>query len=283
MIAMEPGGQHNGKTKFNGEGLTRTLNPRLFQLPNSRKRVPVTIKAPQSLSSEEFPPLPSNRKTSPPVIQRDDEGSSDSPIGDQRHPDSPQRTVPVSNGHSKIEVLPPGGPVTEPPKWRPDVFVPNFVSKACSEINNAPAIQIVTNGARDVNYTAYISNFASPLFLPPRNVLKAPPMSSLPLVPVDQIDSQNYEKNFNDCVLMDWTAEVLGLQTYDLFGVPLNVLNSTLQTFTLHVPGLRENTPRVVYGDTVLLRQLLFEPGSSIPRGMDYWINHGGRQRGTSS
>ena len=159
----------------------------------------------------------------------------------------------------------------------------NFVSKAFSEINNAPATQIIGKEARDVNYEAYVSNFASSLFLPPRIVPNAPFISTFPLLPLDHIDLQNYERHFNDCVLMDCEVQGLGFRSYDLFGVPLRAFDPVLQTFTLHVPGLRENAPKVVYGDSVLLRQLLFEPGSSLPRGLDAWINHGGRQRGRFS
>ena len=153
-----------------------------------------------------------------------------------------------------------------------------------SEINNAPVTQfIAAMEARDVDYEAYVSNFASSLLLPPRNVPNAPSISTFPLVPLDHIDLQNYERHFNDCVLMDCEVQRLEFQSYNLFGVPLRAFDPECQTFTLHVPGLRENAPKVVYGDSVFLRQLLFEPGSSLPRGMDAWINHGGRQRGKFS
>lgn len=53
------------------------------------------------------------------------------------------------------------------------------------------------------------------------------------------------------------------------------------QMYKLHVPGLRENAPRVVYGDSILLRHLLTEPGTNLPRGVDEWLSRGGRERGT--
>ena len=295
---MHQGGQRKAQAKPN------LLNPKLFQRPNS---IPVTIKPPSLLSSEkspplpskietsspairpptllssvEFPPLPSDIKTSPPVIRHDDEECSDPPVWDQQHPSAPLRIVPVSSGHLEIEARS-GGATAESRNWRPDVFAQNFVSKAYSEINDAPAVQSKSQGGRDVDYAAYVSNFASPLFLPPRDVPKAPPISSTPLIPLDHLDTQNYGRHFNDCVIMDVRAQTMEVRSYDLFGVPLGLRDPTYQYFNLHIPGLRENTPKVVYGDPVVLRQLLFEPGSSLPKGMDSWINRGGRQRGRFS
>lgn len=270
---MQQGGQRKGQAKAN------LLNPKLFQRPNS---IPVTIKPPRSLSSEQSPPMSSNVKTSPPVIRHDDDDCSDSPVRDQQRPSTALKTVPVNSGHLEIEAIS-GGATAESRNWRPDVFAQNFVSKAFSEINDAPAVQRKSKGGRDVDYAAYVSNFASPLFLPPRDVPKAPPISSTPLVPLDHLDTQNYECHFNDCVIMDVRAQTMEMRSYDLFGVPLGLRDPTYQYFNLHIPGLRENTPKVVYGDAVVLRQLLFEPGSSLPKGMDSWINRGGRQRGRFS
>ena len=283
---MEQSRQHKEQPKSNRESLIRGPKPRYSEPHNGRNRIAITVKTPSQHSSEEFPPLPSNRKTSQPIIKHNDEDNSASPREDQRRPDTTQRTVPVgngtvpvSNGHCQIEVIP-GGVTVEPRTWRPDVFVQNFVPKAFLEINGAQAEQVLSREARGVNYEAYVSNFASPLFLP-RNDLEPRPISSYPLVALDHIDLQNYERHFNDSVLMDWRAQELGMNSYNLFGKLLKVLNLEDQTFELDVPGLRENTPKVVYGDLVVLRQLQFEPGSSLLRGMDDWVNHGGRQQGT--
>ena len=279
---MEQGGQHNGQPKSNRKSWIRGPNPQNFELPNTRGHVPATIKIPPLFSSEEFPPLPSNRKTSPPSIKHEGEARSYSPVADQRRVNTTQMTVPVNSGHLNVQVVPEKA-TTEPRNWRPDVFVQNFVSQAYYDINNAPATPRFSKEVRNVDYAAYVSDFASPLFLPPRNLPKVPPFSGEPLVQVNHIDLQNYGRHFNDCVLMDWSVEWVGLRSYDLFAMPLDLLDPKLQTFNLHVPGLRENNPKVVYGDTIILRQLVIEPESGLLRGIDAWMNHGGRQRGTSS
>ena len=38
------------------------------------------------------------------------------------------------------------------------------------------------------------------------------------------------------------------VRSYDLFGVRLDFVDRNHQMFRLHVPGLRENAPKVAYG-----------------------------------
>ena len=305
---MKPSGQREGPSKPNRE---RLIQGPLLQVPNSIFLNPADIKPLPLLSSDEFPLLPSNRRTPPPIIKYGDEGRSDSPIadqrrpsttpmtvpviklndevcsgspvGDHRRPDTIRRTVPASNAELKPEVIS-GRAIAESRNWKPDVFAQNFISNAFTDINKAQAVQIWSDEARDVNYTAYISNFANPLFLPPRDVPQAPPINGFPLVPLDYLDTQNYERHFNDCVIIDFRAQMMEMQSYDLFAVTLRALDHPLlQNFQLCVPGLRDNTPRVVYGDRIILRQLVFEPGSALPKGMSSWMNSGACQRGTFS
>ena len=300
---MKQSGQREGPSKANRE---RLIQGPSLQRPNNISLDPAAIKPPSLLSPEEYPPLPSNKKTPPSIIKHDDEGRSDQrrpnttqmtvpviklndkglsdpPVGDQRHPDTIRRTAPASNAELELEVTS-GRATAESRNWKPDVFAQNFIPKAFSDVNKAQAVQIWSEEARGVNYAAYISNFASPLFLPPREVPQAPPINGFPLVPLDYLDTQNYERHFNDSVLIDFRAQMMETQSYDLFAVKLKVLDHPmLQNFQLCVPGLHENTPRVVYGDNVILRQLVFEPGSTLPRGMTSWMNSGAFQRGRFS
>lgn len=78
---------------------------------------------------------------------------------------------------------------------------------------------------------------------------------------------------------LDLEAQTPEVRSYDLFGVQLNIIDPDQQIFGLHVPGIREEAPRVAYGDIVMLRQLIVDPATNLPLGMDFWISSLSRER----
>ncbi len=65
-----------------------------------------------------------------------------------------------------------------------------------------------------------------------------------------------------------------------LFGIPLLPMNPAVPSCRVHVVGIREGTPNVALGDTVLLRQLVIDPITGLPKDMDAWIADNGVVRG---
>ncbi len=161
-------------------------------------------------------------------------------------------------------------------QWRPDIFVHAFVPKSLTAINDSPAYLDKTISGKGVDFEAYTSTFAATRFLP-ASVEPSSWQSSLnPLVDrLDHLSSLNYGRYFRDCLLLDLEAQVPELRSYDLFKVLLETLHMG-QRYRLKVPGLREGTPSVNLGDFILLRQLILDPVTQLPQGMDAWLAPGG-------
>lgn len=161
---------------------------------------------------------------------------------------------------------------------RLDVYARPFVPQALSIINTQPALVIDTKPAKDADYEAYTRTFAGTHFLPMRAsepVLMQPETrDDAP----DHLDWSKYNEYFQSCLATEIQAQQGERWEYNLYAVPLD--QPTARIYTLHVAGLRENTPRVEVGDTVMLRQLrLMNARNGKPLGMESWLN-GGMHRG---
>ena len=168
-------------------------------------------------------------------------------------------------------------------QWRPDVYVQAFVPQSLKAINDAPASLVTTRPIDGIDFGKYVSTFAGTHFLP---TLDKPPYPSvdgnLPVDSLDRLLPENYEQYFTDCLVLDLEAQIPEYRSYDLFGVLLELLDHAQQIYLLKVPGVREGTPSVDFGDSVMLRQLILNPVTKSPRGMDLWLTPGvGRDRGT--
>ena len=161
-------------------------------------------------------------------------------------------------------------------QWRPDIFVHAFVPKSLTAINDSPAFLDKTTTGKGIDFEAYSSTFAAPRFLPAFVEPSSWQSSPIPLVDrLDYLSSANYGQYFRDCLLLDLEAQVPELRSYDLFKVPLETLHAG-RRYRLKVPGLREGTPSVELGDFILLRQLILDPVTQLPQGMDAWLAPGG-------
>lgn len=152
------------------------------------------------------------------------------------------------------------------PQWKPDIYAHAYVPDAFLAVNKSPAILLSSTPVMGVDFARYTSSFASPLFLPSLSSPPAPTFDGA--LPVDSIDSlciDNYEQHLSDCIVLDLEAQVPEIRTYDMFGVQLGVVDRAQEMYSLHVPGLRENTPRVAFGDNVMVRQLVMDPTTKLP------------------
>jgi len=166
----------------------------------------------------------------------------------------------------------PGGP-----KWRPDVYVHAFVPESLSAINRSPASMIHTPAVEGIDFGSYISTFAGTQLLsllePPRLLEVS---DKLLVSTLDRLDPTNYGQHYEECLALDMNARIPEIRSYDLFGATLEVKDLMQQVYALSVPGLREGTPSVSFGDSVLLRQLILDPATGLPRGMNIWLASGG-------
>ncbi len=162
-------------------------------------------------------------------------------------------------------------------QWRPDIYVHAFVPQAFVAINRSYASVINTPAIEGVDFKGYISTFAGSHFLSELEPLPFQTTShGLSLNSLDHLRPSNYGQYFSDALALDMKARVPEIRSYDLFGVTLELTDQLQQVYSLRVPGLREGTPLVSVGDFVMLRQLVLDPVTGLPRAMNAWLAPGG-------
>ena len=164
--------------------------------------------------------------------------------------------------------------------WRPDIYAHAFVSDRLTSINQSLAALIKTPDIENINYEQYVSSFAGSLFLRP---LRRPEFLQSGIrkhhLSLEQLISDDYTEYFENCFSLDLEARLPEIRSYDLFGVTLETGDNVL--YSLKVPGIKEGTPNVDFGDTVMLRELVLDSHTNLPLGMDAWLAPGGGfQRG---
>ena len=161
-------------------------------------------------------------------------------------------------------------------QWRPDIFAHAFVPRSLTAINDSPAFFDNSVASQGIDYEAYTSTFAIPRFLPTAIEPSHWDSSSNPLVDHSaELTPNGYCQHFRDCLVLDMDAQTPELRSYDLFKVPLETFG-VRNTYRVKVPGLREGTPSVDFADYVMLRQLILDPVTRLPQGMDAWLAPGG-------
>lgn len=162
-------------------------------------------------------------------------------------------------------------------KWRPDVYAHAFVPESLSAINRSPASMIHTPAVEGIDYGNYISTFAGTQFLSLLDLPQSPEMNhGISVNTLDHLQPKSYGQHFWDCLALDMNARIPEIRSYDLFAATLEVNHLTPHVYSLGVPGLRDGTPPISFGDSVLLRELILDPATGFPRGMGHWLAPGG-------
>lgn len=152
------------------------------------------------------------------------------------------------------------------PEWKPDIYVHAYVPRAFLAVNEAPAILLSSTPVRGVNFKTYTSAFGAPYFLDPLEVALTPPTySGASVSSLQSLHVDTYKVHQLDCLILDLEAQIPEIRTYDMFGVQLSVIDRGLEIYSVSVPGLREGTPSVAFGDNVIIRQLVMDPRTQLP------------------
>ncbi|KAI4233132.1 MAG: hypothetical protein LQ349_004591 [Xanthoria aureola] len=151
-------------------------------------------------------------------------------------------------------------------RWKPDIYAHVYVPDAFLAVNASPAILLTSNPVPAIDYTAYTATFAGSTLLPPLSSPQIPTYDGAsPVDSITHLQADNYGQHQSDCLVLDLEAQVPEIRTYDMFGVQLDVVDRALETYSLHVPGLLENAPRVAFGDNIMVRQLVMDPSTKLP------------------
>ena len=158
-------------------------------------------------------------------------------------------------------------------RWEPDVYVQSFVPKALIAINQCPAIPVSTPALNGIDFQKYVAAFYGQKFQTP---LPTPRMSnwdhSTPGNGLEQPNVHNYERYFQRCLSSEFQAQEHEIRSFDIFGARLGRLDPAGTVFALPVPGLREDSPAVGFGDNVILRQWIEAPSKPLNLSPHGWL-----------
>ena len=166
--------------------------------------------------------------------------------------------------------------------WKPDIHVESFVPDSFQGVNQSIAIPIPSRPLEVLSFPGYTSTFAGTCLLTPIDESRGAHSFSgnWPMKSIEELCPENYRQHLTDCVGLDRKAQAPVLRTYDLFGVLLAPVDASHEIHKLQVPGIREGTPRVALGDTVLLRQLVLDRITGLPQYMSEWFADEGYAKG---
>ncbi|KAK3707862.1 hypothetical protein LTR37_011864 [Vermiconidia calcicola] len=178
-----------------------------------------------------------------------------------------------------------------------DVYARTFIPQSLREVNRAPANIFPSEPAPWVDFARYVQTFAGSDFLTsdttlrPEDYSDATPdkhnQSQTPPTPSDGagqgislLTKQYYHRYFQGALKHEGAALQQECDDHALFRVPLfqdGNMDPRPSMFTLHVPGLREQSLRIEVGDIVQLRQLRFDLRGDVTHG-SLITNNDGKQ-----
>ena len=163
-----------------------------------------------------------------------------------------------------------------PPRWQPDIYANSFVPRTLVVINERPATTLLTPPQEGIEFEKYVTALYSQHF---REALPVPHVSKWDGTNSAQFNGrpgeQNYEADFQHCLMLDVKGQEEEVKANNMFGANLTCIDREAALFILSVPGLREDSPSVDFGDTVLLRQWIETPIAPLNLGLHGWLLHG--------
>ena len=188
----------------------------------------------------------------------------------------------VKFGHASVarpKLIENGKPTS---RWQPDVYVQSFVPEALTAINNAPAISITTTPVNSIDFQKYVATLYGSRFQTPLPIVPMPQVdlsqqqasqkeASVQQILQQRVDIPEYGHYFQNCLALDDKGHERELRNFDMFGAKVTILDRAKTTFTVKVPGLREESPSVKYGDYIMLRQWVEQPALSLNLGIYGW------------
>ena len=169
---------------------------------------------------------------------------------------------------------------SKPAGWKADVYSKDFIPRAFTAVNDSPATPIPPPSCMEFDFQAYVAAFAGSAFLGQLPKPVRPHYdTSKPVTDLLNLTSANSYQNFwANCLALEIDAYAKELDEYALFGVRLSPVSDSMPLYSLAFPALSDSYPTILLGQSMFIRQLVMDPQTNLPWGMDRWLSPGGGQ-----
>ncbi|KAG9187336.1 helicase MOV-10 [Alternaria panax] len=140
--------------------------------------------------------------------------------------------------------------------WEYDVYATPFIPPALRSINAEMAIIVSTRSRHWVDFKQYVRSFVGKSFIPTPYVAIEDPLGKLVADSPTPLNESTYFQHFSGVAAIERAAKVEQNEAYAMYRVPLWQSPSSEDTWSLLVPGLREDSPHIEMGDVLQIRQL---------------------------
>ena len=171
-----------------------------------------------------------------------------------------------------------------PAGWKADVYSKDFIPQAFTAVNDSPATPIPPPSCMEVDFGAYVAAFAGYAFLKPLPKPMRPHYdTSKPITDLLELSAANsYQSFWANCLALEIDAYAMELDDYALFGIRLLPVSDSMPLYSVAFPALSDSHPTMLLGQSIFIRQLVMDPQTNLPWGMDKWLSSGyGQGHGT--
>ncbi|KKZ67348.1 hypothetical protein EMCG_06968 [[Emmonsia] crescens] len=159
--------------------------------------------------------------------------------------------------------------------WKPDVYARSYVPAYLIAINRSPAVDRYSTLLKTIDFAAYVARFSGTSFLEPLPVENLPTLKSVPVSisrHTKNLSPSSYLYYFDECLLLEGMNYSQELAGRSLYNVILTLTDARQNLYSLHVPGLKDGSPKVGLGDTILVRQIV--PFAQLAQQGAEWLSH---------
>ena len=162
-------------------------------------------------------------------------------------------------------------------QWAPDLYARPYTPLYLLSINRSYAVDRDCKPLSTLDFNEYTGTFAGSSILKPVTVQSMPHIQK-PSISISRhcklLTPSNYPYYFNECLLAETYNHSIALSHLKMYNVKMETYQRDQQLYSLKVPGLKDDAPRLDLGDIVLIRQIV--PSANLQQQGAEWFyqNH---------
>ncbi|KAJ9663358.1 hypothetical protein H2198_000875 [Neophaeococcomyces mojaviensis] len=157
-----------------------------------------------------------------------------------------------------------------PFKSKLNIYAPKHIPLWLKAVNESYAVEITAPSLFRIDYDKYRATFGGTSLLPPVQTVDLTAPDVCPVY-YNSLQPFCYRQYWHERLQNEHAAQDIQLTSYALYDISIDVNEAQIYLYSIKIPGLRENAPRVDLGDVVLIRPLVPVLQNSIANEAEWW------------